>query len=98
MPKAVIELKNEKEEVPLRKNLLNFLRKNSDLSYTLKELHEHFLKLDEKGTKLYSGKEKALYKLVYTYLREFHLQKLVSHKSRYYFYEDKRGLNEKKKN
>jgi len=98
VPKQVIELKKEKEEVPLRKNLLDFLRKNSDLAYTLKELHEHFQKIDTKENKHYGGKEKVLYKLIYTYLREFHLQKILSHKGKHYFYEDKRGINEKKRN
>ena len=90
MPKTVAKLKNEREEVPLRKNLLNFLKKNNNLAYTLRELHEHFSRLDKKESKLYANKEKVLYKLIYTYLREFKLQKLVSHKGRHYFYEEKK--------
>ncbi|MBI2672322.1 hypothetical protein HYX16_05290 [Candidatus Woesearchaeota archaeon] len=97
MPKRVVELKKEEEVDSLRKRILDFLKKNSDLAYTLKEIHEHFIKIDKKAGSLYENKEKVLYKLIYIYLREFKLQGIISHKGRYYFYEDNRGINAKKK-
>ncbi len=84
MPKKVSEL--EEPSLFLRGKLLNFLKKNSHLAYTLKELHDIYLKEDFKTEKKYQSDPKVLYHLVYGYLREFKLQNLITKKGNYYYY------------
>lgn len=91
MPKRVAELESRPEERAsfLRGKLIEFLKKNSELAYTLNELYEHFLKQDKISTK-YQKNSKILYHLIYGYLREFKQKKLVVHSGNYYYYRGKK--------
>ena len=95
MPIKVAELKEGKEKNSLRGKLLEFLKKNSDLAYTLKEIYT-FFKEEKTIIGVYESKQDILYKLIYNYLRDFVLQGLVVHKGNYYHFK-KEALNEKKK-
>lgn len=88
MPIKVSELEKGFEKSSLRGKTLEFLKKDPELAYTLKEIHLHFSK------EIKHIDSKVLYKLIYNYLREFSLQKLVIHKGNYYYFNKKR-LNEK---
>ncbi len=83
MPKRVSEL--EESNLFLRGKLLSFLKKNSHLAYTLKELHGISMKEDSKSEKKYSSRPKALYHLIYGYLREFRLEDKIIKKGNYYY-------------
>ena len=74
----------------LRGQILDFLKNNSNYAYTLKELHQHFLKLDKTREKKYISKEKVLYHLIYGYLRSFVLNKGVVKEGNYYHYNEKK--------
>lgn len=80
MPKEVKEL--ESSQIFLRGKLLEFLKKNSKLAYTLNELHQFFLKQEKK----YKSDPKILYHLIYGYLREFKLKDQIIKKGNYYYY------------
>ena len=80
MPKEVKEL--EDSSIFLRGKLLEFLKKNSKLAYTLKELHEIYLKQEKK----YQKNPKTLYHLIYGYLREFRLSNQIIKKGNYYYF------------
>jgi len=82
MPKEVKDL--EESSIFLRGKLLEFLKKNTKYAYTLKELHQHFLKLDSKSEKKYESQSQVLYHLIYGYLREFRLKNLVTKQGNYY--------------
>jgi len=82
MPKEVKDLENP--NIFLRGKLLQFLKKNKKYAYTLKELHQHFLKLDSKSDKKYKSNPKILYHLIYGYLREFRLKDQIIKKGNYY--------------
>ena len=69
----------------LRSRILEFLKKNSNLAYTLNEIYTHFLELDKKGPKKYKN-EKVLYKLIYGYLNDFVKKEEIVHKGHFYFY------------
>ena len=84
MPKEVSRL--EESSVFLRGKLLNFLKKNSHLAYTLKELYEIFLDKDAGSEKKYVSQSNVLYHLVYGYLREFKLENKVVKRGNYYYY------------
>jgi len=83
MPKEVKDLENS--NIFIRGQLLQFLRKNSKLAYTLKELHQHFINLDKKSEKKYQSDPKVLYHLIYGYLREFRLQNQIIKNGNYYY-------------
>jgi len=84
MPKEVKDL--EDSSIFLRGQLLQFLKKNSNLAYTLKELHEIYLKEDSKSSKKYKSNPKSLYHLIYGYLREFRMKNQIIKKGNYYYY------------
>ena len=83
MPLPVSKLENSK--LFLRGRLLDFLKRNSKLAYTLKELHEIFLDLDKKSEKKYQQNPKVLYHLIYGYLREFILSNKITKRGNYYY-------------
>jgi len=80
MPKEVKDL--EDSSIFLRGQILQFLKKNSKLAYTLKELHEIYLKKEKK----YQKNPKVLYHLIYGYLREFRLKNQINKKGNYYYF------------
>lgn len=84
MPKEVKEL--EESTIFLRGKLLQFLKKNSHLAYTLKELHQIYLKEDSKSEKKYQSNPKTLYHLIYGYLREFKLKNQITKRGNYYYH------------
>ena len=84
MPKKVSEL--EDSNLFLRGKLIEFLKKNSNFAYTLRELHEIFLKEDSKLDCKYKGSPKKLYHLIYGYLRDFKLKNKVIKKGNYYYF------------
>ncbi len=87
MPIKVSDLEKGQEKSSLRGKTLEFLKKDADLAFTLKEIHQHFLKQSSAYTKA----PENLYKLIYNYLREFSIQGLVIHKGNYYFFNKKRS-------
>lgn len=88
MPKKVVDVESMPEEKAyfLRGKILEFLKKNQDLAYTLKEIYNHFLELDRKSGQKYQKDKSILYHLIYGYLREFKLKKLIIHKGNYYYF------------
>jgi len=84
MPKEVRKL--EETSSSTRGKLLQFLKKNSHLAYTLRELHEIFLDKDAKLENKYSDSPRVLYHLIYGYLREFRLKNNIVKKGNYYYY------------
>ncbi len=99
MPKKVAEIESLPEEKAyfLRGKVLEFLRKNPDLAYTLKEIFNYFLELDKKSEQRYQKSRHVLYHLIYGYLREFKLKKLVLHKGNYYYYNPEASSKHAKK-
>lgn len=99
MPKKVSEIESLPEEKAyfLRGKILEFLRKNPGLAYTLKEIFNHFLELDRKSDQKYQKNRSILYHLIYGYLREFKLKKLVVHKGNYYYYSQEASSKHVKK-
>ena len=93
MPIKVEDLKKGgvENKLFLRGQILNFLKNNSKYAYTLKELHQNFLKLDQTREKKYVSKEKVLYHLIYGYLRNFILNKKVVKEGNYYYYNEKKN-------
>jgi len=87
MPKKVAEIESLPEEkaIFLRGKILEFLRKNHTLAYTLKEIFHHFLELDNRSEQKYQKNQSVLYHLIYGYLREFRLKKQIIHKGNYYY-------------
>ena len=97
MPIRVSDLGKGKESSSLRGKTLNLLKNNPDLAYTLKEIYDLFLEHDKKEENFYKTNPKALYKLVYNYLRDFRSAGLVIHQGNYYFYNKKGVVKDKKK-
>ena len=92
MPIKVEELKKGgvESKLFLRGQILDFLKKNSEYAYTLRELHHYFLKKDKVNWKKYVGKEKVLYHLIYGYLRDFISKKNVIKEGNFYYYNEKK--------
>lgn len=89
MPIKLIDLEKGAEKASLRGKTFEFLKNNSDLAYTLKEITSFFSKQNK------NYRSKTTYKLIYNYLRDFTLKGSVIHKGNYYFYK-KEAINEKK--
>ncbi|MEK6937151.1 MAG: hypothetical protein AABW58_03715 [Nanoarchaeota archaeon] len=83
MPIKVADLEKGQESSSIRGKTLQFLKKNPELAYTLKEIHANFSK------EINHIDSKVLYKLIYNYLREFTLKKSVIHKGNYYYFNKK---------
>ena len=90
MPIRVIDLEKGSEKTSLRGKLLEFLKTNPELAFSLKEIYEHFLDIDRKGTKIYQNKKPIFYRMIYNYLRDFSLSGFVIHRGNYYYYSKKR--------
>jgi len=93
VPIKVSELEKISGKNSIRSKILEFLRKNSSLAFTLNEIYNHFLDLDKKEHNLYQLKKQIFYRMVYNYLRDFAIKEIIVHKGNYYFYKK----NEKEK-
>ena len=85
MPIKVFELEQGKERNSVRGKILEFLKKNPDLAYTLKEIYTFCIN-EDKSDNNYKTNPKTLYKLTYNYLRDFAILGLVIHKGNFYYY------------
>ncbi len=90
MPIKVKDLEKEFIKSSVRGKILEFLKSNSELAFTLKEIHTFFIENDKKSNKAYIENPDVLYKLIYNYLRDFCIHGIVAHKGNYYYY--KKGV------
>lgn len=86
MPIKVVDLENGNESNTIRNKILQLLKKDPNLAYKLKEIHNILLEEDKKTNNDYKNKPNGLYKLIYNYLLEFKSKKLISYKGGYYFF------------
>ncbi len=85
MPVKVIDLEKGNDKNSLRGKVLELLKKDPSLAYTLREIYSHFMQENEINNH-YKNKQQILYKLIYNYLREFKLKDVITHKGNYYYY------------